>query len=450
MRILFFSLLFLTGLALPLTATDVVTLTCEMDNCGPELKLFRFNGIGFSQVAEAKLNGEGVYEFEIPVSGPSFYYVGARQDQVRPLLLGPDPQVVLRGNCADIRLAEVQGSPFNDQYEWLKGQVNELKQETGKLVQRYRFAQSNPQNLDEVVALMATLDERKMALLDSMRTVHEYFAGVVALNTYLSYQNNQGDHTDEIDYFAREYFRWADLSQEVYAGMPWVYEAFKSYALTLSSVGLGADRQRQYLDDAVDRTPTGSITRQLALGGVMISLKQKQQAAFSHFAERFIREFGESDPAAAASLQQELEQARSFTIGGTPPDFSMETPEGELLSLSDLRGQVLLVDFWASWCGPCRKENPNVVRLYQQYKDKGFEILGVSLDSKRDRWLQAIEQDGLTWPHVSDLQGWKNAAAQLYGVSSIPHTVLLDAEGRIIARNLRGRALEQKLAEIFE
>ena len=109
----------------------------------------------------------------------------------------------------------------------------------------------------------------------------------------------------------------------------------------------------------------------------------------------------------------------------------------------------VLIDFWASWCGPCRKENPFNVALYNQYKDKGFEIYGVSLDQDPTRWKGAIEKDGLTWNHVSDLKGWSSAAGQLYGIRSIPSTVLLDPAGKIIAKNLRGEALAAKLAEVF-
>ncbi len=139
----------------------------------------------------------------------------------------------------------------------------------------------------------------------------------------------------------------------------------------------------------------------------------------------------------------------AIKTGQVAPDFTQPTPEGENLSLSDLRGKVVLVDFWASWCKPCRRENPNVVRVYDKYKDKGFEILGVSLDAKREAWLGAIEQDQLGWMHVSDLEFWNNAAAQTYGVRGIPYTVLVDTEGKIIAQNLRGPSLEAKLAEIF-
>ena len=149
------------------------------------------------------------------------------------------------------------------------------------------------------------------------------------------------------------------------------------------------------------------------------------------------------------NLQTNLTRMKSRMVGGEAPDFTQNDPDGNPIQLSDLRGKVVLLDFWASWCGPCRRENPNVVKLYEAYKDKGFEILGISLDKDKGRWLQAIEKDGLKWLHVSDLKGWKNEVGQLYGVSSIPHTVLLDAEGRIIAQKLRGPALEQKVAEIL-
>lgn len=108
-----------------------------------------------------------------------------------------------------------------------------------------------------------------------------------------------------------------------------------------------------------------------------------------------------------------------------------------------------MIDFWASWCGPCRRENPNVVEAYQKYKDKGFDILGVSLDRDKSAWLKGIEEDQLTWTHVSDLKYWQNEVAQLYGVSSIPHSVLLDKDGKIIAKNLRGEDLHKKLEELL-
>jgi len=143
-----------------------------------------------------------------------------------------------------------------------------------------------------------------------------------------------------------------------------------------------------------------------------------------------------------------LEQQKT-AIGVVAPDFTMNDTEGKPIQLSSLRGKVVLVDFWAAWCRPCRQENPNVVKLYQQYHSKGFEILGVSLDRTKDDWLKAIKDDNLIWIHVSDLQYWQNAAARLYGVSAIPQSYLLDKEGKIIGKGLRGEDLAKKLAEIF-
>ena len=149
-------------------------------------------------------------------------------------------------------------------------------------------------------------------------------------------------------------------------------------------------------------------------------------------------------------LKTTIESIAPLEIGGMAPEIALKNLEGSEIKLSSLRGKVVLIDFWASWCGPCRKENPNVVRLYNIYKNKGFEILGVSLDDNADKWKGAILKDGLTWKHVSDLGGWQNTAAKTYQVSSIPFTVLLDKSGRIIAKGLRGEELEAKLAELLK
>ncbi|MCK9423390.1 MAG: AhpC/TSA family protein [Bacteroidales bacterium] len=149
------------------------------------------------------------------------------------------------------------------------------------------------------------------------------------------------------------------------------------------------------------------------------------------------------------AIKKRIEILKSVDIGQQAPDFILNDTTGKPIALSSLKGKILLVDFWASWCGPCRAENPNVVKAYQVYNKKGFDILGCSFDKNRDKWIKAIKDDKLTWNHVSDLKGWSNAAGKLYGVNSIPANVLLDKDQKIIGRNLRGDELTVKLSEVL-
>ena len=161
------------------------------------------------------------------------------------------------------------------------------------------------------------------------------------------------------------------------------------------------------------------------------------------------------DPAVQASYfgkktLEALAAAELTDIGKPAPAFTQKDPNGKLVSLAAFKGKYVLVDFWASWCGPCRAENPSVVKAYEKYHPKGFDILSVSLDDAKDKWLQAIKKDKLPWTHVSDLKGWQNSVAELYGIKGIPMNFLLDKEGNILAKGLRGEDLEKKLAEIVQ
>lgn len=151
-----------------------------------------------------------------------------------------------------------------------------------------------------------------------------------------------------------------------------------------------------------------------------------------------------------AVLQDLAAKLEKLSNGNPAPDFSSTDPQGNTVKLSDHFGKsYLLVDFWASWCGPCRRENPNIVAAYNEFKDKGFHIFAVSLDKDKTAWKQAIEKDGLTWTHVSDLKYWGSEAADLYGIRAIPANYLLDAEGKIVGKNLRGEDLHAILTELY-
>lgn len=143
------------------------------------------------------------------------------------------------------------------------------------------------------------------------------------------------------------------------------------------------------------------------------------------------------------------EQNKHLTIGKEAPDIALPSPDGDTVLLSSLRGKYVLLDFWASWCSPCREENPYLVSAYKQFNDRGFEIYQVSLDKTKEAWIKGIEEDNLDWVHVSDLQFWNSQAARLYKIREIPSNFLLDPEGKIIARNLRGQQLENTLSEVI-
>jgi peroxiredoxin len=182
---------------------------------------------------------------------------------------------------------------------------------------------------------------------------------------------------------------------------------------------------------------------------------EKEYSIYEIIVKGLIKSFPESPSIQNVKMQYEQNKARKEAMnflepGKVAPDFSQAKVDGTSMKLSDLKGKVVLLDFWASWCGPCRQENPNVVKLYEKYKDAGFTVMSVSLDKDKASWMKAIEKDRLTWAnHVSDLKFWQNEAAQMYKVTGIPFTVLIDKEGKIINKNIRGADLENALKAIF-
>ncbi len=428
-----------------------ITLEVTLNSCqgvSTVLYLYEFNGVGFRQVQNVPI-AEGKAVFIMPVSSPKFYYVGTNENNLKPLILGSEEEVKFSASCLQLRNGQFISSSLNSQYEQLREKINQLRASSNQLAQQYRAASGDATKMADMEEQMKKIDDRKLRLLDSLKNVNPYFYQVAALNTYLSFQNYGKGYENELVYFAKEYFKFVDWKNRDYDYLPWVYEAWKSYAETITNTGLQKDKHKALIDEALSAIPSDSRTYQLALGGVVALLQSKNHANYIPYARDFIERYQAAEPQAAERMKAEVTRLEAFVEGGTAPDFKQLTPEGKEFGLSDLRGQVVLIDFWASWCGPCRRENPNVVKMYNNYKEKGFTILGVSLDNDRNRWVSAIEADGLTWHHISDLKQWQNSAAQLYGVRSIPHTILIDREGKILARNLRGPALEAKLAEIF-
>ena len=142
-----------------------------------------------------------------------------------------------------------------------------------------------------------------------------------------------------------------------------------------------------------------------------------------------------------------IQALEGVEVNAIAPNFTLRTPEGKEVAMYDVKGEIKIIDFWASWCGPCRLENPNMVKLYQDFKDKGLAVMSVSLDEKKDKWIEAIQKDGLTWLHLSDLKGWKGEIVKLYNIDGVPTIFVLDENNRIIAKNLRGEKLRAFVEE---
>lgn len=453
MKNLFYLILFSLSLVLTaFTSNDYaknVKLSVELDDTKPtdSLFLYQFEGFGFSKI-HSSANKEGTFLFKLPKSKTQFFYLGNDPKQLKPILLGTEPEILVKGSISKMANLLVS-SKVNQDYENLKKELGKLKQETALITQEFQKTQNDLSAQNMAIFKMSEVDDKRMKLLEEYRSKEPILGEVAAINTYLSFHNNSGDYYSEIDYFANEFFQFTDFKNPYYVHNPWVFEAFKEYTENLASINLDADLIQSYIDDALSKVPANSHTYQLALTGVSVALDARKNKLFTLYGKRLVKKYEKAHPKLLAGLKTKVLGASAFIPGAVAPDFAQQTPDGKTLKLSDLRGKVVLVDFWASWCGPCRRENPNVKKVYEKYKDKGFEILGVSLDRTKASWEKAIEQDGLPWHHVSDLKGWKNEVAAMYSVSSIPHTILLDQEGKIIVSKLRGAQLEQVLGEIF-
>jgi peroxiredoxin len=204
-------------------------------------------------------------------------------------------------------------------------------------------------------------------------------------------------------------------------------------------------KQVERLSEFIRLHPNSFAALYLLSNMVTIVPFEKAQAYFNTLSASY------KETSYGKNIASAIDSKNVTAVGKTGPDFEQPDTSGKPVKLSDFRGKYVLLDFWASWCVPCREENPNVVEAYRQYHDKGFTVLSVSLDQpgKKENWLKAIHQDGLTWTQVSDLKFWNNSAAKLYGIQAIPQNFLLDKDGKIIAVNIKGAELNKKLAGLF-
>ncbi len=438
----------------PKSNNEQVTLVCKIigapDNA-ESIGLFEQVGLAYREVTRGQRQPDKSYLITLPVSDPRIYSIGFNESQNGRVILGREKDLTLWANIDYMPKARTVGSAINKAYEGLRGQLDSLRAVSDELGDELRQARAS-RDADAIGAVNKKIESHNQAktqLLAGLKKENPMFWRSATLELYPNFTSDKPNGTGELEFYSKEFFAYADLNDPAYEDAPEVYDAFQRYVLTISHLGANVEASAQMFTEQLAKLTPGTNTHRRAYSGILSGLQTTNHPGYATFSRKYIDAYRSKDLGEVGRLEYELKRTSTFTAGMEAPDLVGKTPEGGEYALSKLRGKYVLIDFWASWCGPCRRENPNVKALYERYKDKGFDILGVSLDRTEDAWKKAIEQDGLSWHHISDLQGWKSEHAALYSVSSIPQTLLLDPEGRIIQRNLRGEQLGAKLKELF-
>lgn len=440
------------------TATGDLTISGTINNySGDSVWCWELIGQELFPAGSAPAVKEGLtasFEIKMKPDHEAFYMLGQNGRNAATLVLGTSGNVTVNANGANIgQTATVTGSTQHDAYQDLIRNVQSFQQSMSNIIQQMRQAQmTGPDQVPVFEQQLKDTQNQLSAFLDGKEGVGGLVgktAGLYKFRVWGSDDTHKTTYASETEYFSKAFFAGSDLTDPDLGRAPVLFYKSMEFASTMPRLPGGGPMIESSMNNYLNQTPEGSLTRKVMMMGFVFGLEQSgNEALYVTVGKDYLNQFPEMT-GVTQQIQSKITAMSKLAIGSATPPINLPTPEGDYYGLEQLKGNVVLVDFWASWCRPCRAENPNVVKMYNKYHSAGFDILSVSLDRQKEAWLNAIQQDNMTWHHVSDLKFWQCQAAQDYNVSSIPQTFLLDRNGNILAKNLRGEALGQKLSEIF-
>lgn len=409
---------------------------------GTQLYLYKVLGMEFVKLDSSKISNNQ-FKFK-PADYPrGMYKIGVNDNlHTNIIIANEDLDVVMDYNTIT-NLPQINNSVENKLYQSImtvNSRFTEFSSELDKSAQPIlQYRQTEPERFNrDIAVLQFKLDSNTKSRNDFLKATVENNKNLYAsklANVYISSENTTKEN----------FFTQSDLTDEELTRSDFLSTKIILY-LQKYVVSQETDVVKESSDMLV-KPHTGTKNKEVFFNTIIKLFTPYDGDYARTLGQLYKTEYPNSD--FAKKTYRQLPKGAP-QVGDTAPDVMLKDVNGKSLSLNSLKGKVVLLDFWASWCGPCRKENPNVVQVYEKYKDKGFTVFSVSLDNDKDKWIRAIEQDKLVWKnHVSDLKGWQSEGAATYSVKGIPAAFLIDKNGKIVATNLRGEALEQKVAEIL-